>query len=153
DGYSFQPVEEALVVAEDPASTPMEFSIKQEIDVMLACLTPRERKIIELRYDLTHEYGEMRTLDEIGKLMHITRERVRQIEDRAFKKIKYKLHIVEEKNLPTKTLPQKADENTSRKPAPRYSSKTRKTPGSAVSSKIDDAKTKESVIEIEGHTL
>lgn len=88
DGYSFQPVEEALVVVEDPEGTDSELSIKQEVNVMLSCLSPREREIIELRYDLAHEHGEIRTLDEIGKSMHITRERVRQIEDKAFKKIR-----------------------------------------------------------------
>ena len=89
DGYSFQPVEEALVVEEGIANNGIdEVSIKQEVDAMLDCLKPRERTVIELRYDLDDQKGEMRTLEEVGKVMHVTRERIRQIEERSLKKIR-----------------------------------------------------------------
>src|SRR5712692_2230251 len=88
DGYSFQSVEEALVVDEDIANNSTEVNIKQQIKVMLDCLKPRERKVIELRYDLDDEKGEMRTLEEVGQEMQVSRERIRQIEEKAFDKMR-----------------------------------------------------------------
>ncbi len=89
DGYSFQPVEETLVAGEDIVNGRIdEISIREEVDVMLDFLKPRERTVIELRYDLDDQKGEMRTLEEVGKVMHVTRERIRQIEERALKKIR-----------------------------------------------------------------
>ena len=49
-------------------------------------LTPRERDIMHLRYGL--EDGRQRTLEEVGRLFNITRERVRQIEHKAFRKLR-----------------------------------------------------------------
>ena len=64
-------------------------------------LNERERKILRLRYGL--EDGKIRTLDEIGKLEHVTRERVRQIEAKAFEKIKLILEY-DRKTNNTRTL-------------------------------------------------
>lgn len=50
-------------------------------------LTPRERKILLLRYGLD-EYGRPLTLEEAGEILNITRERVRQIEKKALRKMK-----------------------------------------------------------------
>ena len=51
----------------------------------LASLPSREREVIELRYGLTG--GHQRTLEEVGQAFNITRERVRQIENRTLKKL------------------------------------------------------------------
>ncbi|MDO5554849.1 MAG: sigma-70 family RNA polymerase sigma factor [Planctomycetia bacterium] len=59
--------------------------LRKEIDKLLKTLTPREREIIKLRYGL--ENGYMYTLEEIGRIFEVTRERVRQIEAKAVKKL------------------------------------------------------------------
>ena len=48
-------------------------------------LSPRERRIIRLRYGLDNGY--CYTLEELGKIFHVTRERIRQIETKAMKKL------------------------------------------------------------------
>jgi RNA polymerase sigma factor (sigma-70 family) len=68
-------------------------STKQEIEALLSDLSPREKQVLSLRYDLSDEIGDIRTLEEVGHELQVTRERVRQIEDRAFKKIQSKLGL------------------------------------------------------------
>ncbi len=55
---------------------------------VLASLTPRERKILELRFGLNDSH-ETFTLDEIGLRLHVTRERIRQIEAKALRKMRH----------------------------------------------------------------
>lgn len=62
-------------------------NMRETIDKLLETLTSRERKIICGRYGLSD--GAAKTLDEIGKAMNITRERVRQIEGKALKKLQH----------------------------------------------------------------
>ncbi|MDO4587499.1 MAG: sigma-70 family RNA polymerase sigma factor [Planctomycetia bacterium] len=59
--------------------------LRKEIDKLLKTLSPREREIIRLRYGL--ENGYMYTLEEVGRIFEVTRERVRQIEAKAVKKL------------------------------------------------------------------
>ena len=54
---------------------------------MLASLTPRERKVLELRFGL--EDGRSRTLEEVGREFNVTRERIRQIEAKALRKLRH----------------------------------------------------------------
>ena len=58
----------------------------EEMDAVLATLPHRERKVIELRYGLGGE--EPMTLEEVGRVFGITRERVRQIENRTLMRLK-----------------------------------------------------------------
>ncbi len=60
-------------------------SFREEVERMLARLAPRERLIIELRFGLGEE--DSMTLEEVGKRLHLSRERVRQIEQRAKQKL------------------------------------------------------------------
>lgn len=60
--------------------------LKQELNLALNELEERERKVLELRYGLKD--GQIHTLEEIGNLYGITRERVRQIESKALRKLK-----------------------------------------------------------------
>ncbi|MDD3587753.1 MAG: sigma-70 family RNA polymerase sigma factor [Thermoguttaceae bacterium] len=60
--------------------------LRKEIDKLLKTLTPREREIIRLRYGL--ENGYVYTLEEVGRIFEVTRERVRQIEAKAVEKLK-----------------------------------------------------------------
>ena len=60
--------------------------LKDEIDLVLRSLTDREEKVIRLRFGL--EDGRTRTLEEVGKEFDVTRERIRQIEAKALRKLK-----------------------------------------------------------------
>ncbi|MGM9958716.1 MAG: RNA polymerase sigma factor RpoD [Erysipelotrichaceae bacterium] len=60
--------------------------LKDEIDLVLHTLTEREEKVLRLRFGL--EDGKTRTLEEVGKQFDVTRERIRQIEAKALRKLK-----------------------------------------------------------------
>ena len=53
----------------------------------MSTLTPREKKVLELRFGL--EDGRNRTLEEVGKEFNVTRERIRQIEAKALRKLRH----------------------------------------------------------------
>ncbi|MGL4595722.1 MAG: sigma-70 family RNA polymerase sigma factor [Thermoguttaceae bacterium] len=63
------------------------FALHCQIDKALNILTPREREVIVLRFGLND--GFVRTLDEVGRLFAVTRERIRQIELRAIQKLRH----------------------------------------------------------------
>lgn len=65
--------------------------IREQIDEILSELSEREQRILRLRFGL--EDGEIRTLEEIGKEYHVTRERIRQIEVKALRKLRSKTKI------------------------------------------------------------
>ncbi len=60
--------------------------LKENLNEMLDFLTPRERKIIKMRFWL--EWGDVHTLEEVGKEFGVTRERIRQIEAKTLEKLK-----------------------------------------------------------------
>jgi RNA polymerase primary sigma factor len=60
--------------------------LREQIEVALADLTERERKVIQLRYGLVD--GRSRTLEEVGRAFAVTRERARQIESKALRKLR-----------------------------------------------------------------
>jgi RNA polymerase primary sigma factor len=88
DGRS--PVAEVL---RDPAETssPARAAafalLREHVDQVLATLAPRERRVLEMRFGLPD--GCPRTLEEVGEVFGITRERVRQIEAKALKKLRH----------------------------------------------------------------
>lgn len=79
----FIPDEEALA----PAEAASQALLKEEIANALATLTPREAKVLSLRFGL--EDGHPRTLEEVGKVFNVTRERIRQIEAKALRKLRH----------------------------------------------------------------
>lgn len=88
EGFSFQSVEEALIQGEDTISAEIEQESTQlSIKALLNCLTLRERQVVELRYGLFD--NEEHTLEETGRRLKVTRERVRQIQERAEKKLNW----------------------------------------------------------------
>jgi RNA polymerase primary sigma factor len=61
--------------------------LKDKMNDVLASLTERERRIVEMRFGLVDGYE--RTLEEIGKQYKVTRERIRQIEAKALRKLRH----------------------------------------------------------------
>lgn len=61
--------------------------LKDQVEEVLATLTPRERRVLQLRFGL--EDGRSRTLEEVGKEFGVTRERIRQIEAKALRKLRH----------------------------------------------------------------
>ena len=80
--------------SENPASAAASEMLKDKIDQVLKTLTYREREIIKLRYGLGDGYTY--TLEEVGRIFKVTRERVRQIEAKAVRKLQ---HPVRSKQL------------------------------------------------------
>ncbi len=79
----FIPDDEALSPA-DAASISL---LKEQLSEVLKTLTPREEKVLSLRFGL--EDGHPRTLEEVGKEFNVTRERIRQIEAKALRKLRH----------------------------------------------------------------
>ena len=71
DGYSFQGVEDALLFSEeDVFQDEIELSsTRQEVEALLSDLSPREKQVLSLRYDLNDEIGGIRTLEEVGHVV------------------------------------------------------------------------------------
>lgn len=78
-------------VADQNALDPYEYTAKaklrEELDAVLAMLTDREERVLRLRFGLAD--GRIRTLEEVGKEFGVTRERIRQIESKALRKLKH----------------------------------------------------------------
>ncbi len=79
----FIPDDEALA----PADAASHLLLKEQLRDVLATLTPREEKVLALRFGL--EDGRPRTLEEVGKEFDVTRERIRQIEAKALRKLRH----------------------------------------------------------------
>lgn len=62
-------------------------SLQEEINKVLQTLTTREQKILDLRFGITD--GDVRTLEEVGEICNVTRERIRQIQANALRKLRY----------------------------------------------------------------
>lgn len=73
--------------AVSPANATLHSMLKEEIGSVLETLDDRERKILELRFGI--QDGTSRTLEEVGSEFHVTRERVRQIESKALRKLRH----------------------------------------------------------------
>ncbi len=71
----------------NPTTAAVDFLRKQEVDDVLNTLSEREAKIIRLRFGIDSGYP--RTLEEVGKMFNVTRERVRQIEAKAIRKLRH----------------------------------------------------------------
>jgi RNA polymerase primary sigma factor len=73
--------------AANPADGTSHSLLKEKLDAVLASITQRERKILEMRFGLVDGYGH--TLEEIGNIYNVTRERIRQIEAKALRKLRH----------------------------------------------------------------
>ena len=70
-----------------PADAASHTLLKEQLGEVLKTLTPREEKVLPLRFGL--EDGRSRTLEEVGKEFNVTRERIRQIEAKALRKLRH----------------------------------------------------------------
>ena len=113
-GFTVERVHEILRIAQDPVSletpigeeedshlgdfiedekaiTPNErvetTMLKEQLESVLTTLTPREVKVLRLRYGIGD--NKPRTLEEVGKVFNVTRERIRQIEAKALRKLRH----------------------------------------------------------------
>ena len=78
-------IEDETAIAPDEAAN---FSmLKEQLNQVLSTLSDREKKVLELRFGLND--GTPRTLEEVGKEFEVTRERIRQIEAKALRKLKH----------------------------------------------------------------
>jgi RNA polymerase primary sigma factor len=78
-------IEDSAALA--PAEAATNQLLKEQVAAVLDSLTGRERRVLQLRFGL--EDGRARTLDEIGKEFNVTRERIRQIEAKALRKLRH----------------------------------------------------------------
>ncbi len=85
DSYFGDFIEDESV--ESPVSTASSDMLSERIEAVLKTLTYREREIIKLRYGIGDGYTY--TLEEVGKIFKVTRERVRQVEAKAIRKLKH----------------------------------------------------------------
>ena len=78
-------------IPDDDAPAPAEAAsfalMKEQLMEVLDTLTPREEKVLRLRFGL--DDGHQRTLEEVGKVFNVTRERIRQIEAKALRKLRH----------------------------------------------------------------
>ena len=78
-------------IPDEDASEPSEVAsftlLKEQLVDVLSTLTPREEKVLKLRFGI--EDGRTRTLEEVGKEFNVTRERIRQIEAKALRKLRH----------------------------------------------------------------
>jgi RNA polymerase primary sigma factor len=79
-------IEDTSVVS--PAHSAASAMLRDEVNEVLRTLTPREAKVIRLRFGLTED-GAQRTLEEVGAFFNVTRERIRQIEAKALRKLRH----------------------------------------------------------------
>lgn len=70
-----------------PADAASHTMLREQLSDVLSTLTPREAKVLKLRFGL--EDGRSRTLEEVGKEFNVTRERIRQIEAKALRKLRH----------------------------------------------------------------
>ncbi|MCL2843103.1 MAG: RNA polymerase sigma factor RpoD [Oscillospiraceae bacterium] len=73
--------------ASEPAEAASFTLLKEQLMTVLSTLTPREAKVLRLRFGI--EDGRTRTLEEVGKEFNVTRERIRQIEAKALRKLRH----------------------------------------------------------------
>ena len=78
-------VEDVGVVA--PDEIVMHGLLREDLEEVMSSLSEREKVVLKMRFGL--EDGHPRTLEEVGREFHVTRERIRQIEAKALRKLKH----------------------------------------------------------------
>ena len=103
--------------AENPADMTSQTLLREQLHDVLLTLTPREREVLDHRFGLTDGYS--RTLEEVGRQFNVTRERIRQIEAKALRKLRHPTRLrrlqgyINDETMPTpaqQLLSEKASE-------------------------------------------
>jgi len=79
--------------SDKPDDTAAHTMLRERLEEALGCLNEREREVIKLRYGLVDGYP--RTLEEVGQIFNVTRERIRQIEAKALRKLRQQKRLKE----------------------------------------------------------
>jgi RNA polymerase primary sigma factor len=95
-----------------PAEAASHQLLKEQVEAVLDSLTGRERRVLQLRFGL--EDGRARTLEEVGKEFNVTRERIRQIEAKALRKLRHPSRSPQAQGLPRVTTRRAAGEPAAR---------------------------------------
>jgi RNA polymerase primary sigma factor len=85
DSHLGQLIEDRAAIS--PAEAVINVNLKEQTATVLRTLTPREEKVIKMRFGL--EDGSEKTLEEVGQCFAVTRERIRQIEAKALRKLRH----------------------------------------------------------------
>ena len=99
-------------VIENPVDYTTRVVLREQLDEVLDTLTDREENVLRLRFGL--DDGKMRTLEDVGKVFNVTRERIRQIEAKALRKLR---HPSRSKPVSYYTSPSPRDMRRSRMPS------------------------------------
>ena len=83
----------------NPADAVVASNLREITDEVLATLTPREEKVIKMRFGLGHN-GSEHTLEEVGQHFAVTRERIRQIEAKALRKLRHPSALTQAQGVP-----------------------------------------------------
>ena len=78
-------IEDRNVVS--PSEAIINLNLKEQTEALLKTLTPREERVIKMRFGLVD--GNEHTLEEVGQMFAVTRERIRQIEAKALRKLRH----------------------------------------------------------------
>ena len=84
-------------VIENPVDYTTRVVLREQLDEVLDTLTDREENVLRLRFGL--DDGKMRTLEDVGKVFNVTRERIRQIEAKALRKLRHPSRIKQLKDI------------------------------------------------------
>jgi RNA polymerase primary sigma factor len=90
DTHLYDFIEDKL--AQTPQDTAISGDLVEHLNKVLATLTPREERVVRMRFGLGEKYDH--TLEEVGQVFDVTRERVRQIEAKALRKLKHPTRAV-----------------------------------------------------------
>lgn len=96
--------------AVSPASATAYTMLKEQMETVLETLTERERKVLKLRFGMGDGYP--RTLEEVGSIFNVTRERVRQIEAKALRKLRHPTRSRKLKNFLDLVLSEESESPT-----------------------------------------
>ena len=81
-----------------PVDAAIQSNLKETVTRVLACLTPREERVLRMRFGIGMNTDH--TLEEVGQQFSVTRERIRQIEAKALRKLKHPSAVAEDAELP-----------------------------------------------------
>ncbi len=93
-----------------PSDAVINLNLKEQTDQVLRTLTPREERVIKMRFGVGE--GSEHTLEEVGQSFAVTRERIRQIEAKALRKLRHPVAFAATQAVPRRTVTSAAHAET-----------------------------------------